>query len=87
MTHWLPNTPQGVPLVTNVYDTRDWLSRSINPLQQATLYTNDAAQRLISVTDPLLRTTRFSYDDVNRQTGATNAAQEVTKQLWNARSE
>jgi RHS repeat-associated protein len=84
---WLPITPQGIPSVTNIYDTRDWLSRSIDPLQQATIYTNDAAQRLIGVTDPLLRTTKFSYDDVGRQTGATNAAQEVTKQQWNARSE
>jgi YD repeat-containing protein len=82
----MPNTPQGVPLVTNIYDTRDWLSRSINPLQQATIYTNDAGQRLIAVTDPLLRTTKFSYDEDGRQIGSTNADQEVTKQKWKARS-
>jgi YD repeat-containing protein len=83
----LPNTPQGIPLVANVYDTRDWLSRSLNPLQQATLYTNDAAQRLISITDPLLRTTRMAYDEENRLTSTTNAANEVDRQTWNARSE
>ncbi len=83
----LPNTPQGIPLVANAYDTRDWLSRSLNPLQQATLYTNDAAQRLISVTDPLLRTTRMAYDEENRLTSTTNAANEVARQTWNARSE
>src|SRR6266487_2883926 len=56
--------------------------------QPSTLnYTNDAAQRLISATDPLLRTTRFGYDGVGRQTAATNAAQEVTRQDWNKRGE
>lgn len=83
----LPATPQGVPVITNVYDNRDWLSRTFNPLQQATVFTNDAAQRLISVTDPLQRTVRFGYDALGRKTATTNAANEVTRQEWNARSE
>lgn len=83
----LPATPQGVPVVTNIYDSRDWLSRALDPLQQSTIFTNDSAQRLIAVTDPLQRTTRFGYDGDNRKTATTNAAGEVTQQTWNARSE
>ncbi len=85
-TTW-PGTPQGVPVVTNVYDRRDWLARTINPLQQTVSFTNDAAQRLVSVTDPLNRTMRFAHDAVGRQLAATNAANEVTRQSWNARGE
>lgn len=83
----LPATPQGVPVITNLYDTRDWLAETRNPLHQPTRYTNDAAQRLIAVTDPLHRTTRFGYDPVGRQTAATNAALEVSRQFWNVRGE
>jgi YD repeat-containing protein len=61
-TTLLPFTPQGTPAITNTYDRRDWLSKTLDPLQQATLFTNDASQRLVSRTDPLLRRTRFAYD-------------------------
>jgi RHS repeat-associated protein len=83
----LPATPQGVPVITNSYDSRDWLTRTANPLQQATHYTNDAAQRLIAATDSLVRTTRFTYDGDNRRIGTTNAASEVTRQYWSKRDE
>src|SRR5437762_8348599 len=83
----LPSSPQGVPVVTNIYDPRDWLSRTLNPLQQPTVYTNDVAGRLLSVTDPLLRTANFGYDADGRKTTATNAAQEVTSQQWSPRGE
>lgn len=83
----LPSTPQGAPIVSNVYDRRDWLSKTINPLQQVSLFTNDAAQQLVSVTDPLLRTTKMSYDAVGRLTGTTNAANEATRQFWSKRSQ
>lgn len=83
----LPATPQGVPVTTNIYDHRDWLARTIDPLQHAAIFTNDAAQRLVSATDPLLRTTKFGYDDDNRKVATTNAANEVTRQTYNARSE
>lgn len=83
----LPATPQGVPVVSNVYDHRDWLVRTINPLQQAVVFTNDAAQRLISITDPLNRTTRFGFDANGRRTATTNAANEVMRTSFNARGE
>nr|MCU0772691.1 DUF6531 domain-containing protein [Verrucomicrobiota bacterium] len=83
----LPATPQGGPVVSNIYDSRDLLARTLDPLQRATLYTNDAAQRLASVTDPLLRTTRFGYDGDGRRTASTNAANEVARQEWSARGE
>ena len=87
LTTTLPGTPQGVPVITNVYDNRDWLARTLNPLQQATVFTNDAAQRLISRTDPLQHTTRFGYDNDSLRTSATNAANEVTRQTWSPRRE
>src|SRR6266516_874586 len=83
----LPSTPQGVPVITNIYDPRDWFSRRLNPLQQATLYTNDVAGRLFSVTDPVLRTTSSGYDVDGRRTSTTNAALEVTRQAWSVRGE
>ncbi len=83
----LPTTPQGVPVITNVYDNRDWLTRTINPLQQATTLTNDAAQRLVSLTDPLNRTTRFGFDANGRKTATTNAANEVMRTSFNSRGE
>lgn len=82
-----PSTPQGTPIITNVYDNRDWLSRTLDPLQQATLFTNDVAGRLLSVTDPLLRTSFLKHDGDGRKTATTNAAQEVTSRQWNPRGE
>jgi RHS repeat-associated protein len=81
----LPSTPQGVPVITNAYDSRDWLTRTVDPLQNPTLYTNDLAGRLISLTDPVQRTTTFGYDADSRKIAATNAAQEVASQQWDAR--
>jgi len=53
----------------------------------ATLYTNDQAGRLFSVTDPILRTMSFGYDVDGRRTYTTNAALEVTRQAWSPRGE
>ncbi len=80
----LPATTQGAPVLTNIYDNRDWLVKTLDPYQQPTFYTNDANGRLVSLTDPLQRTTRFGYDADGRKIAATNAAQEVTAQTWNA---
>ncbi|HXI69558.1 MAG TPA: RHS repeat-associated core domain-containing protein [Verrucomicrobiae bacterium] len=80
-----PVTPQGVPVITNAYDNRDWLTRTVDPLQNPTLFSNDVAGRLISVTDPVQRTTTFGYDADGHKLAATNAAQEVTSQTWDAR--
>ncbi len=82
-----PSTPQGVPATTNLYDVRDWLAQSVDPLQKATLFTNDLGGRLVSLTDPLLRTTGYGYDADGRKTNITDAAQESTLQQWDARGE
>ena len=82
-----PGTPQGAPATTNIYDSRDWLWRALDPLQQATTITNDMAGRPISVTDPVLRTTLFGYDADGRKTNTTNAAQETTFQQWDPRGQ
>jgi len=82
-----PTTPQGVPVVTNVYDNRDWLTKTINPLLQTNQFTNDLAHRLIAVVDPISRTNTFAYDADNRRTNAANAASETTHQQWTSRGE
>lgn len=83
----LPATAQGTPVVTNIYDNRDWLSAAVDPLQKTTLYTNNLAGDLISQTDPLSRTTTFGYDIEGRQIATTNAAGEKTLQQWDKRGE
>jgi len=83
----LPVTPQGTPVVSNLYDSRDWLIRTLDPLQNATRYTNDAAGRLAALTDPLSRMTTFGYDADGHNIAATNAVGTVTSQTWNARGE
>ncbi|MGD0614271.1 MAG: RHS repeat-associated core domain-containing protein, partial [Verrucomicrobiota bacterium] len=87
LTTTFPATPQGVPVITSVYDNRDWLTQTLDPLQQPTLYTNDPAHNAISTTDPLLRTILFGYDADGRKTATTNAIREVTLQQWNARGD
>lgn len=83
----MPATPQGIPVVTNFYDSRDWATRTLDPLQNPTLFTNDAAGRLIAVTDPLLRMTQFSYDSDGHKIATVNAQNETNIQVWNARGD
>jgi RHS repeat-associated protein len=85
LTTTLPTVTAGTPVLTQIYDNRDWLARSLDPLQAATLYTNNLAGWLISQTDPLQRMTTFGFDADGRQINATNAAQEVTQQSWDTR--
>jgi len=82
----LPGTPQGTPTVTNGYDSRDWLTRSADPLNNPILYTNDLAGRTISVTDQTKRTTTFGFDADGRKLAVTNAALVPTaRQMFDAR--
>ena len=85
LTTTLPAVAAGTPVLTSVYDNRDWLAYSLDPLQAATLYTNSLAGWLVSQTDPLQRTTTFGFDADARQIAITNAAQEVTRKTWDAR--
>ncbi len=85
LTTAMPLTSQGTPVVTRVYDNRDWLAQARNPLGNSAYYTNDAAHRLIANTDPLQRTTAFSYDDDGRELTSTDAALDQTTQTWNSR--
>ena len=44
-----PSTPQGTPATTNIYDNRGLAHPvTLDPLQQATTFTNDLAGRLVS---------------------------------------
>lgn len=57
----------------------------VNPVGQPVYYTNDAAQRLIAVTDPLSRTTTMGYDADGHNLTSTNAAGNVTTQQYDLR--
>ena len=81
----MPATPQGTPITTSVYDSRDWLVSAQNPLGKTTYFTNDASHRLIAKIDPLIRTSTFSYDGDGRQTGLADPALHLTSQTWDAR--
>jgi len=81
----LPNTPLGFPIVSNVYDNRDLLVRTIDPLQNAMQFTNDIAGRLVAATDPLLQTTKIQYNANGQTIATTNAVGEGISQEWDAR--
>jgi len=84
---WAPATGDWAVAVTNLYDARDWLVESRDPLARATVITPDAAGRAQQIRDPLLRTTHFGYDANGRQTTSTNHASEKTGQGWSERGE
>ncbi len=81
----LPETAAGRGVQTNLYDNREWLAQSLDPLQHAMQFTNDPAGHLTSVTDPLLQTSQAGYDADGQSIASTNAAEEVTRQSWNLR--
>jgi RHS repeat-associated protein len=81
----LPGTPQGSPVVSTLYDNRDWAYQTSDPLQRVTQYTNDISGQLVAVTDPLRRATSFGYDADGRRLAAANAANETNSQTWDAR--
>ena len=83
----LPAMPAGTPLVTNIYDNRDWLAKTLDPLLNPVQFTNDLAGHLIAVSDPLSRTTRMGYDPDGNNLAVTNAAGEVTQQQWSKRGQ
>src|SRR5882724_3524813 len=80
-----PATTQGTPIVTNIYDNRDWLMRTVDPLQNVTQFTNDVLGHLTAVTDPLSQVAKLGFDGNGHSIAKTNAIGEVTKQFWDAR--
>jgi YD repeat-containing protein len=85
LTSTMPPAPQGTPVVTSTYDNRDWLASQQNPLGKTTYYTDDAAQRLVTIIDPMQRTNVQSYDNDSHQIGSTDAAGDLTTQAWDTR--
>jgi RHS repeat-associated protein len=83
----LPAMPQGTPIVTNIYDNRDWTIKSLDPLQNAITNAYDLNGHVISQTDPVLRTTQFQYDDDGRKTATINGASETNRQTWDGKGE
>lgn len=81
----LPATPQGSPVITNIYDNRDWLIQTLDPLQRVIQFVNDAGAHLIAVTDPLSQTGTFGYDADGHSIAQTNAIGEVIRRQWDTR--
>jgi RHS repeat-associated protein len=82
-----PSTPQGTPVVTNSYDGRDWMTQTLNPLQEATCYSNNSAHELIGVANALRLTNTMIYDADGHLTNSTDAALETTSQTYDRRGE
>ncbi len=87
LTATLPTVAAGTPVLTSVYDNRDWLAETVDPLDEPIYLTNNAAQWLVSQTDPLKRAVTFGYDNDGRKTMTINAASETNSQSWNADSQ
>ncbi|HEX3797330.1 MAG TPA: RHS repeat-associated core domain-containing protein [Verrucomicrobiae bacterium] len=87
LTTTLPATSQGTPSITNIYDNRDWLIKTLDPLQLPTTNAYDLAGRTLSVTDPMLRTTQLTYDNDGRNITITNAMMQGIAQSWDGRGE
>ena len=87
LTTTLPTVAAGTPVLSSVYDNRDWLAETLDPLNDSFFYTNNAAQWLVSQTDPLNRRVMFNYDNDGRKTMSINAANETNTQTWNARGD
>ena len=87
LTTTLPTVAAGTPVLTSVYDNRDWLAETLDPFQKPTFYTNNAAHWLVSLTDPFPRTSRFGFDADGRKLSTINAANETNSQTWDASSQ
>ena len=87
LTTTLPTVAAGSPVITRSYDNRDWLAKTVDPLEEQTLYTNNANGWLISKTDPALRTTTFGFDSDGRKLMTVNAANETNSQTWDGRGD
>ena len=87
LTTTLPATTQGTPSITNVYDSRDWLSSIIDPLQHKSSLVYDLAGRKLSTVGPLNRTNLFGHDSEGRLLASTNALAEVTRHQYSLRGE
>ena len=67
-----------------VYDKRDYLVRTIDPLGQSTKYEYDGAGRQTAVTDPLGHTMQFAYDANGNVITSQDALGNVTSNGYDA---
>jgi len=81
----LPQTPQGVPKTFNNYDVRDWLTNTVDALNNNTYFYYDPAQHLVATLDPLSRITGAAYDPDGHQLRTTNGLWLVSSNLYDAR--
>ena len=74
----LPTSAAGTATITNLYDTRDWMESTTDPLTHQTSFTYDAAGRTVTATDPLSRDFSQTFDANGRVLTASNAENETT---------
>lgn len=63
LTLRLPPTDAGLAIITNGYDSRDWLETTLDPLGRTSIYGRDAAGRAKTFTDPLARVATSFYNE------------------------
>lgn len=61
-----------------LYDAKDRLVNTIDPLGRVMTYTYDAVNNRIALIDPLGRVTQYGYDALDRRTTVTDALGQVT---------
>ena len=69
-------------VVSNRYDSRDWLIETINPRGNVTSNSYDAAGRQIAVVDSLTNTTTFAHDAAGNIVTQTNALGKVASFVY-----
>lgn len=78
LTTMLPATDAGIAVITNTYDSRDWLASTTDPLNRTTTFTYDAAGRVIAVTNPLSESAQTEFDGDGRVSSRINPLNDDT---------
>lgn len=82
-----PALSAGNNVITNTYDTRDWLMETENSLGHTTTREYDGAHRETDVIDPLNRRTEKTHDANGRLLETEDPLDRVTSSTWTSRGE
>ncbi|QYY34564.1 RHS repeat-associated core domain-containing protein [Ruficoccus sp. ZRK36] len=85
LTTTLPTTDAGAAIITNTYDSRDWLETTTDSLDRTTTFTYDAAGRVIAATNPLDETAQTQFDANGRVSASINPLEYDTGYGYDAR--
>jgi RHS repeat-associated protein len=87
VTSTLPALASGANTVTTTYDSRDWIEKTTNSLNQVMRREYDAAHRMTAIVDPLNRRTENTYDPKAQMLTTTDPLSRVEEMDWTDRGE